>query len=417
MTAAALAALSAFAMFEAFRIVLTADDLLRLRVMTRLALALATVCAPMGFMPFAALFLAVTAFRMRPDLRYMPIGPLLLLSLTPAVGVCAVYAALWGWALPEAQQSSWNQMAAWGPLCGLAILPPILPGLGFGWRFRYVSLAGAMVCGGAAAALATGHDAAAFFIALPSVIGGLVLAWRTPDTFALVRLSVGSATAVGAPLLIFAAQAGPWTQAPGDELLIVRAPLQGGGDGAYGVQTYSESGLSDGVTLVASGFQEMSRTRSRTGGMAGLRARLWSEDAWIVSAEATAGVDPFSLNTGSDDWERHAQADLTLMAGWSGEIDGAPVYASASLGWRIRPSAFGDAANASFSAGFDLSPSLQVNVHAAAEFNRDEVRPFGQASLVWRIDDAVALEAGVQSYSDRDGDAGAQAFAGLWLRF
>jgi hypothetical protein len=193
--------------------------------------------------------------------------------------------------------------------------------------------------------------------------------------------------------------------------------LGAGGDGAYGVQSYSEAGASDDITVVVTGFQETSRRETRAGGMVGLRVALWREDDWIVGGEALAGIAPFSLNRGTSDWERHAQADLKLSGGWSGAWLGAPVYAAVDFGWRIRPEEFGDAFVPAFSAGIDLTPDLQANIHASAEINRGEDRVFGQASLLWRIDETVGLEAGVQSFTDRDGDTGAQAFAGLWLRF
>jgi hypothetical protein len=414
---AALCVVSAAALFEAVRLILYTEDILRLRAVTRIAAALAGAClTPVAGPPLAAAA-AVAACWAHPELRSRPAWPVTLLLLTPAAAIVLVSAALHDWVWPSLPVLAVDAPAAAGSVLALALAVPALRGITPNWRLRFAAaLAGACLLEASLAGFA-GWDAGPVVLFAAAILGALALAPGMSHRPVWPRLAAAGGLALVAPLVIAAAQAGPWTQATGSELVIVRAPLEPGGDGAYGVQTYSESGLAEGVTLVASGFQETGRSGTKAGGMAGLRARLWAKDEWIVSGEASAGIDPFSLKSGTADWQRHAQADLKLLAGWSGDLDGAPVYASMEAGWRLRPEEFSDAVTASVSAGIDLTPELQANVHAAVELDRAETRTFGQASLLWRIDDTVALEAGVQSFTEHDGGTGAQAFAGVWLRF
>lgn len=414
---AILCLVSAVALFEAARLILYTDGVLRLRTVTRIAAALAAVClTPLAGPPLAAAA-ALAAYWAHPDLRSRPAWPVMLLLLTPAAAVVLASALVQEWEWPNLPGLALNASLGTGGVLGLALALPALWDARVGWRLRFaVILTGACALEAALAA-SFGEDSTPIFPFAAAILCALGFAPRTSGARLWPRLAVAGAAGMAAPVAIVAAQAGPWTQAPGGELVIVRAPLEPGDDGAYGVQTYSESGIADGVTLVASGFQETGRSGTKAGGMAGLRARLWSDADWIVSAEAAAGIDPFSLNAGTADWERHAQAGFKLLAGWSGDLDGAPIYAAADIGWRVRPEDFGDVATASVSAGIDLTPDLQANIHASVEIDRDDARTFGQASLLWRIDETVALEAGVQSYTAHDGDLGAQAFAGVWLRF
>jgi hypothetical protein len=414
-----IAVLSALGLLGALGIVLGSGDLLRLRTMTSLAVCLATAAAALGPGPLFAVATAIAACRLHPGLKRRPVLPLALLMLTPAAAICLAIACVAGVRWPEMTALG---SGGTGMHFSAAILLLALPAhrtIGFGWRVRLVALSAMSAVIGVYWSGDADDDRLRWIALVPVYAAALVFAVRRPDVVAFRRLAYAGGFCVCAPLAVLAAKAGPWTQAEGEELLIVRAPFSGAGtDGAYGVSTYSEAGIADGVTFAVSGFQESARAGTRVGGTAGLRARLWQEDGWIVSGEASAGLDPFSLRQGTGDWERHGQAEFKALAGWSGMIADIPVYAASGLGWRFRPQEFGDAALLSVSGGADLSPDVQLNAHFSADLNRQgSDSHFAQASLLWRLDESVALELGVQTYAGQDGDEGAQAFAGLWLRF
>lgn len=411
----ALTVLSALGLFEALRLLLGDNDLLRLRTMARLALSFSLAAMSLG--PAVAISIAtgLAACRLHPDLRSRPALPLMLLMLTPMAAVCAAMAALRGIDWPPADAFVLDVSGYQQGMIAVAFAAPLHPAIGFGWRMRV--LAASALCAAFVHLPGGGYEWATL---IPVYAAAAGIALRGQDFAALRRTGYAIGVFAFAPLLVLAAQAGPWTQAAGEELLIARTPLTTGGDadGVYALQTYSESGLADGYTFIASAFQETARNSTKMGGMAGLRAKLFEDDGWVVSGEASAGVEPFSLNAGTGGWERHVQAELTASAGWGGSVDGFPVYASAGIGWRFRPEEFGDAALLSVSGGIDLAPDIQLNIHASTDINTSgESSRFGQAALLWRIDEAFALEAGVQSFHDQNGDTGAQVFAGVWVRF
>ena len=411
--------LSALGMLGALAVLLGRDDLLRLRTMTSLAASLALAASAQGLAPLVVLATAVAACRLHPGLRTGPVFPLALLMLTPAAASYAAIVAISGLRLPGAAAWIGNPASVY---FGVALLTLALPAhrvFGFGWRVRLVAISAATAAACVILSDAAEHEPIRWAALAPAYFAAFGLAVRRSDYAAFRRLTYAAAFCVCAPLAVLAAKAGPWTQAAGEELLIVRAPFGGAGaDGAFGVNTYSEAGLMDGVTFTAAGFQESARDGTRIGGTAGLRARFWQEDGWIVSGEANAGLDPFSLQQGTGDWERHGQAEIKALAGWSGEAATIPVYAAAEIGWRFRPEEFGDAALLSMSGGAELSQDVQLIAHLSASFNQQgEDTRFAQASLLWRLDESVALEFGVQASAGENGDGGAQAFAGLWLRF
>jgi hypothetical protein len=406
------------ALFWALRMAIAGECLLNLRAMARFSLALAVAAAPFASGAVLACAAALAVCRLHPDLRLRPLPPLLLLMLTPAFFLSAAVWLAGGVVPPDATWLPYADAPEFAVPAVLSALLLVHPLLGFGWRFRFAAsiFAACMIVGLCSAAAGLAATPALGFAA--AAAGILVLAVRLTDRAALHRLGLCCLAMLSAPVLIFRAQAGPWSQAPGDSLVIVRAPVSGLDDGAYGAQSYSETGLADGLTSIATAFQERSGRSAKAGGMVGLRGTLWENEGWIVSAEASAGIEPFSFETGTAAWKRHAQGEVKALAGWGGELEGLPVYVDAGLGWRIRPEEFGDAGLVSVSAGIDLTPSLQFNVHADMELNvLGEDRAFAQAGLLWRLDDGFALEAGVQSFETSTGDTQAQAFAGVWIRF
>ncbi len=168
------------------------------------------------------------------------------------------------------------------------------------------------------------------------------------------RLSLGAVGAIIA--LIGHAFAGAWTEPAGQGQII--ETLSGWmGDGApYGgqratresrveAQTYADYGLYDRLTL----FGEISPERytlsapgaDRFIGLdysgAGVRAKIWSNDAWVFSLEASAYV------SSARDAGKSAQAgntggegELRGLAGHNLEFWGAPAFVDAEFSYRLR---------------------------------------------------------------------------------
>lgn len=389
-------------------------DILRLRTMLSLAFAFAVLAGAGGPAGLAAAAIAIAACRLHPSMRARPVLPLLLLMLTPAAAVCCAAGVIgdsWTFA-PASQFLSWWQAAGPVAFC-LAVFPVTLNGRS--WRIALFSIS---VCAILIASAFTSEPA----IWTCTIFGGALAFWRAGVWRELGGVLLAAKPIFVlflAPVLALAANAGAWTQAKDEQLLIARTPVssRAGAEGALSVQSYSEAGLSNDVTFITTAFQETARASTKIGGSAGLRVALWRDEDWIFSGEASAGVEPFSL-TSAGEWTQHAQGDVKLLAGWSGTIEDVPVYAGAEVGWRFRPEEYGDAATLAVSGGIDLAPEVQLNVHAALtiEPSGRDAR-FAQASLLWRVDDWIGLEAGVQAFSDENGETGAQAVAGVWLRF
>lgn len=414
MTLTILTIVAAWGHYRVLTILCSGRDLLRLRVMLRIALGFMAFSLLLGPGGLAAFGTALAACLIHPDLRFRPKCPVLLLFLMPAAAISMVAIGATGFTAFAKPAQAWRAILDAAPI-SLALAALVIPQAGFSWRVRLVI-----------ASISVSVLAAAFAIEpliwASFLTSGLAAVWRTGawrDAFSASPALKPIVAIVMLPVLALAARAGAWTQDAGDQLLILRAPVSGRAktDSALSVQSYGEAGLSDDVTLVTSGYQETADQNARAGGSVRLRVALWRDTDWIVSGEAGAGVEPFSL-TSVGDWKRHAQGDLRLLVGWSGTFADIPVYAGADAGWQFRPEAFDDAGILALSAGIDLVQDLQFNVHASITVDQSgRESSFAQAGLLWRVDDWIGLEVGVQAFESDTGETGTQAIAGLWLRF
>ena len=183
-------------------------------------------------------------------------------------------------------------------------------------------------------------------------------------------------------------------------------------------QTYVQYGVTDGLTAIGAISVEryaLSQPKDTYLGLdttgAGLRARLWSNDAWTFALEGTA------FYGGATDANRPAQAggagfgaQALALAGYNLSLWGQPAFVDAEAGYRLRTRGPPDEWKGDLTLGWDWTGSTQVlfqsfntlsqgagtNGFPAWEAHKGEV------SLVYRLDDHWSVQVG--------------AFATIWRR-
>ncbi|RXF74819.1 hypothetical protein [Hansschlegelia zhihuaiae] len=117
------------------------------------------------------------------------------------------------------------------------------------------------------------------------------------------------------------------------------------------LQAFVEYGALEGLTLF--GSTALQRIEAKDGGVhdreglgrseAGARARLWSQDGWIVSAQASAVIAGAKKGSGlAAIGETDDQADVRGLVARSFEVFGKPAFLDMGVGYRWRS---GDPAN------------------------------------------------------------------------
>jgi protein XagA len=258
------------------------------------------------------------------------------------------------------------------------------------------------------------------------------------------RLVAGLALTLSAPVAAFA---GAWTLPPGEGQIIETlfgwtgsgAPYGGGGPAPHEsrveAQTYAEYGLWDSLTLfgeisgeryaLSAPTPDVYRGLDYSGG--GLRAKLWSNESWVISAEASA------FASGAHDASRPAQAGNTggagegrLLAGYNFTLGATPAFLDAELGFRLRTAGPADEWHGDATLGLKWTPRwmglLQI-FNTISTGSGNALFPawsehLGQVSVVYAIDrywsaqfGAFATFATVNTNSQRG------AMAAVWRRF
>jgi hypothetical protein len=387
----------------------TSGSHIGLRRMARLSAALAAIALAGVSSAFAAAVMGAHLAASHPRLAAVrPRSALLLILLVPAAfGVLAFPPPL----DVDPRAAPFGQGLA---LTGLVALAVLLGAHRTHGRVRCLAgIAGA----GTLAALLNGELVAALALAAPAwaILGGLAgraRIWRVANARTV------AAGAVAIPAAISAAQAGPWTQPRNEGLAILRAGVDSGATGEPVYSAYAEQGLTDAVSLVTFAVQEAAQGRTKAGGGAGLRARLWTNENWVVSTELSAGLEPFVVQPGLQALDQRIEWEAKLGAGWGGEWDLRPAYAAMEVSYVSRKSGTDEVIAIALSGGLDLDRDWQVNAHLRAEASPDGLQEtLAQASLVWRLDDAMAFEIGVQAKDRANADVETGAFAGVWIKF
>ncbi len=198
----------------------------------------------------------------------------------------------------------------------------------------------------------------------------------------------------------------------------------------------AERGLGDGLTLLAgvvgrsSALMERRQAWSATAGSiaAGLRGRLWTDGATVLSAQAivAAGGErsrPVRLRS----LDPPAEADLRLLLGHGFTIGGMSAFAEAQAGYRWRGGSHADELVVDATFGVRPLPRLMLLLQSFSTFATQSDRRFGggrmrqhklQPSLVWEFSESWCLQVGAfATVAGRETPADQGLVAAVWWRF
>jgi len=263
------------------------------------------------------------------------------------------------------------------------------------------------------------------------------------------RRNVGRIAFVLAAALLWPALpalAGAWTEPAGQGQIIetLFAWLgQGPSSGAPAAsreskaeaQTYLEYGLADRLTFVGQlGVERYALsppTRDVYTGFdysgAGLRARVWSNDAWVFSLEASAFVSGAREATHSAQaGDTGPAADARALVGRNLTLFGLPAFFDGEAGYRLRTQGPPSEFHADLTLGVAWTAKAQIlaqvfntvsNGAGAPGFGAWEEHK-GQLSLVYALDDKWSLQVGgFATLYRRNVNSEYGALVAVWRRF
>ncbi len=243
-----------------------------------------------------------------------------------------------------------------------------------------------------------------------------------------------------------AALAGAWTMPQGQGLIIETLSGWTGAGEPYGgspaprenkieSQTYAEYGLTDGLTFVG----QMSVERYAFGpptkdvffgfdySGAGLRARLWSDDAWVFSLEASAYV------SGARDATRPAQdgntapdADARAELGRNLTLFGSPAFIDAQAGYRFRTAGPPGEWHGDLTLGVNWTARTQILMQTFNTVSNGAGAPGfvpweshkGQLSVVYALNENWSVQiGGFATLYRRNTDSEYGGLVAVWRRF
>lgn len=236
------------------------------------------------------------------------------------------------------------------------------------------------------------------------------------------------------------ALAGAWTLPEGKGLWI-QSFYGWGGQGTaaredkLGAQSYLEYGLAERLTL----FGQISAVRFALSppqkdsyfgfdyAGAGLRRQLWANDAWTFSLEASAYVPgAHDANRPAQAGNTGPQADARALLGRSLTLFGAPAFAEAQAGYRLRSRGPPGEWRADLTLGIAWTPKAQVLAQVfnmvsqgagASGFPAFESHK-GQLSVVYALDERSSLQLGGFATLFRRGtNSEYGALVAVWRRF
>jgi protein XagA len=243
-----------------------------------------------------------------------------------------------------------------------------------------------------------------------------------------------------------AAWAGAWTLPQGQGQVIetlygwggAGAPYGGAAapnESKFGSQTYVEYGLTNGLTALGNvgliRYALSAPSKDAYLGFdysgAGLRAKLWSNDAWVFSLEANAYV------SGARDAGRPAQAgdtgpeaDLRAEVGRNLTLFGAPAFLEAEAGYRFRNQGPPGEWRGDLTLGVSWTPRAQILAQAFNTLSNGAGAPgfdaweqhIAQISVVYRLDDRWSVQlGGFGSVYHRNTNSEYGALLAVWRRF
>jgi hypothetical protein len=242
------------------------------------------------------------------------------------------------------------------------------------------------------------------------------------------------------------ALAGAWTMPQGQGQVI--ETLYGwGGYGApyggsaspsetkFGSQTYIQYGLTDRFTAIGDlGVLRYALSAPTKDGYfgfdysgVGLRAKLWSNDAWVFSLEANA------YRSGARDAAKPAQAgdtgpeeDLRALVGRNLTLFSFPAFLDAEAGYRFRTDGPPSEWRGDLTLGVNWTPRAQILAQAFNTVSNGAGAPgfsaweshTGQLSVVYALDDKWSVQlGGFGTLYRRDTNSEYGALVAVWRRF
>lgn len=243
-----------------------------------------------------------------------------------------------------------------------------------------------------------------------------------------------------------AAWAGAWTMPGGQGQIIetlfgwLGAGAPNGGNAApreskVGSQSYVEYGLADALTLTGQITVERYALTAPSADShlglgysgAGLRARVWSNDAWVFSLEASGYV------SGARDANRPAQAgstgpeaDARALVGHNLTLFGAPAFIDGQAGYRFRTDGPPGEIHADLTLGVAWTPRAQILAQSFNIISNGAGAPGfyaweghkGQLSLVYALDERWSVQVGgFATLYQRNTNTEYGALVAVWRRF
>ena len=242
------------------------------------------------------------------------------------------------------------------------------------------------------------------------------------------------------------ARAGAWTLPRGQGQIIETLLGWLGAGAPYGgqaapreskveSQTYVEYGLADALTVVgqisAERYALTAPSEDSFVGLdysgAGLRARLWTNDAWVFSLEASGYVSSArDKNRSAQAGNTGPEADVRGLAGHNLTLFGAPAFLDAQAGYRFRSDGPPGEYHADLTLGVAWTPRAQIIAQSFNTISSGAGAPGfsaweshkGQLSLVYALDERWSVQVGgFATLYRRNTNSEYGALVALWRRF
>lgn len=243
-----------------------------------------------------------------------------------------------------------------------------------------------------------------------------------------------------------AARAGAWTDAQGHGLVIETlfgwggygAPYGGSarpGESRIGSQTYFEYGASDRLTIFGEAtvdrYALTAPSKDSFTGLdysgGGVRARLWSNDAWVFSMEASAyGSGAHDTTKPAQDGDTGPEVDARALVGHNLTLFGAPAFFDGQAGYRLRTEGPPSEFHADLTLGVSVTARAQIFAQAFNTISNGAGAPgfaaweshIGQLSVVYALDDKWSVQiGGFGTLYRRNTNSEFGALLALWRRF
>ena len=242
------------------------------------------------------------------------------------------------------------------------------------------------------------------------------------------------------------ARAGAWTEPQGQGLAI-ETLFGWGGSGApfggaaspsenrIGSQSYFEYGAWDRLTVFGGAtvdrYALSAPTKDSFTGLdysgGGLRARVWSNDAWVFSLEASAYASgAHNALKPAQDGNTGPEADARALLGHNLTLFGAPAFLDAQAGYRLRTDGPPGEYHADLTLGVSVTPRAQILAQAFNTVSSGAGAPgfaaweshIGQVSVVYALDAKWSLQlGGFGTLYRRNTNSEYGALLAVWRRF